>query len=820
MLFSKKIKQKNRTMKLIKKLFNNRTLALVCMVFFSNLLFAGSNGIIKGKILDVKNQPIEFATATLLNSKTKTFIKGEVSNEKGEFKIDKLSPGEYLLSVTMVGYVKNEFEKVVIDSKNTLVEKEIILQENVVQLATVEVTAKKKFIEQTVDKMVINPDASITSAGENVYEILKKLPGIDIDNNNNISLKGKQNVRVMIDDKPTYVSADQLAILLKSMQGKNVDRIEIMENPPARFVAEGNSGIINIKTRHNKAPGFNGSVNAGLSYSNKIRENAGIDMNMNFGKLNVYGNFNYSDWRGWDSMEATRRFTSTDMAGQYQLINNKGDYNGRGYNYKVGADYYFKKNQVLSVMFRGNFGSDTDTDNSKTSFTDANKKVDSTLNTLSNHYNNWDSKTYNVNYKWDIDTTGTSLSFDADYAHFIFRANSDQHVTYYDAAGNLLNRTSELNTNQGEDIDILSAKIDFVHPFTKTINFEAGMKSSFVTNNSNIDMTGFLSQNDNFIYKENIQAAYVNGNAQFNKTTIQLGLRLENTNSTGNSVTLNQVDTKSYLQLFPTFFAQQTLNTNNTINFRYSYRIGRPNYDMLNPFRWMIDPYTYNQGNPLLGPQFTHSASLSHTYKGILITSIGYSYTKDLFSQVLYQDDVTKTIYQTMQNLTNSIDWNASETVQLQPTKWWRLNGTVIGMFNEVNSNLDGVVQFKRWSYSGNLSTNFTLPYKVELEVSGNYSSEQLTGNFIQRPRYTADFGLQRKVLKDKGILRLSVNDIFNTGGNGAYSKYNNINIDVTNKYDSRKLNLTFSYNFGKDQFSTRSNRSTASSEEQSRSGK
>ena len=807
-------------MKLIKQQFNSRMLALVCMAFFSNLLFAGSNGTIKGKVLDAKNQPIEFATATLLNSKTKTFIKGEVSNEKGEFKIDKLSPGEYLLSVTMVGYVKNESEKVVIDSRNNLIEKEIVLKENVVQLSTVEVTAKKKFIEQTVDKMVINPEASITSAGESVYEILKKLPGIDIDNNNNISLKGKQNVKVMIDEKPTYVSADQLIILLKSMQGKNVDKIEIMENPPARFDAEGNSGLINIKTKHNKAPGFNGSVNAGLSYSNKIRENAGIDMNMNFGKLNLYGNFNYSDWRGWDSTEGIRRFTSTDMAGQYQLIENKGDYDGRGYNYKVGADYYFKKNQVISVMFRGNFGSDTDTDNSKTSFTDSNKKVDSTLNTISNHYNNWDSKTYNANYKWDIDTTGTSLSVDADYARFYFRANSDQHVTYYDAAGHLLNRTSELYTHQGEDIDIVSAKIDYVHPFSKTINFEAGMKSSFVTNNSKIDMMGFLTQNDNFIYKENIQAAYVNGNAQFNKTTIQLGLRLENTNSTGNSVTLNQVDTKSYIQLFPTFFAQQKLDTNNTINFRYSYRIGRPNYDMLNPFRWMIDPYTYNQGNPLLGPQFTHSASLSHTYKGIFITSIGYSYTKDLFSPVLYQDDATKTIYQTMKNLNNSIDWNASETVQLQPVKWWRLNGTVIGMHNEVNSNLDGAVQFKRWSYSGNLSTNFTLPYKVELEVSGNYSSEQLTGNFIQRPRFTVDFGLQRKVLKDKGVLRLSVNDIFNTGGNGAYSKYNNIDIDVVNKYDSRKLNLTFSYNFGKDQFSTRSNRSTASSEEQSRSGK
>ena len=807
-------------MKPIKKQFNIRMLALLCMAFFSNLLFAVSSGVIKGKVVDTQNQPIEYATATLLNPKTNTFIKGDISNQKGEFIIDKLSPGEYLLSVTMVGYVKNESEKVVIDSKNNLIEKNIVLKENVVQLATVQVIAKKKFIEQTIDKMVINPEASITSAGENVFEIIKKLPGINIDNNNNISLKGKQDIKVLIDDKPTYVSADQLAILLKSMQGKNVDRIEIMENPPARFDAEGNSGIINIKTKHNKAPGFNGDVNAGLSYSNKIRENGGIDMNMNFGKLNLYGNFNYSDWRGWNSTEATRRFTSTDMAGQYQLIDSKGDYNGRGYNYKVGADYFIKKNHVISVMFRSNFGSDLDTDNSYTTFTNANKMADSILNTMSNHYNNWDNKTYNVNYKWDIDTVGTSLSVDADYAHFYFRANSDQHVTYYDATGNLLNRTSILNTIQGEDIDILSAKIDYVHPFTKTINFEAGMKSSFVTNNSKIDMTGFLEQNDNFIYKENIQALYMNGNAQFNKTTIQLGLRVENTNSTGNSVTLTQVDTKSYMQLFPTFFIQQTLNSNNTFNLRYSYRIGRPNYDMLNPFRWMIDPYTYNQGNPLLGPQFTHSATLSHTFKGIFISSIGYNYTKDLFSQVIYQNDVTKTIYQTMQNLNNSIDWNGSETVQLQPATWWRLNGSLTGMYKEVNSDLDGAMQFKRWSYSANLNTNFTLPYLVEMEVSGNYSSKQLIGNFIFKPMYSVNIGFQKKVLKDKGVLRLSVNDIFHTGGNGAYSKYDNIDIDVSNKFDSRKLNLTFSYRFGKDHFSTRSNRSTASSEEESRSGK
>ena len=798
---------------------SSRNLFLICILFFSFQLKA--TNAISGRVIDNKKQPIEFATVSLLNSKTKEFVKGEVSNQKGEFLLDKIKPGNYTLSVSMIGYAKNESETVVVDeTKKNIIEKDIVLNETAHQLEEVKVVAKKKFIEQTVDKMVVNPEASITSSNENVYEILKKLPGVTIDNNDNISLKGKDGVIVMIDDKPTYVSADQLAILLKSLLGKNVDRIEIMENPPARYDAEGNSGIINIKTKHNKAPGFNGSIYGGLGYSNKLRENGGIDLNMNLGKLNLYGNFSYDNWRGWNSMLGTRRFTSTNMAGSYQIIDNLGNYDGRGYNYKIGADYFIKKNHVISIMFRGNFGSDTDIDNSKTSFTDANRNVDSTLITKSNRFNKWDSKTLNANYKWDIDSTGRSLSVDADYARFYFRANSNQFITYYDNLGNLLNRNATLLTNQGEDIDIMTAKIDYVHPLSKTVGFEAGLKTSFVTNNSEIAMTGYLAQNDHFIYDENIQAAYVNGNAQFNKTSLQLGLRLEDTNSTGNSVTDNQVDTKSYVQLFPSFYLQQTLNTDNNINFRYSYRIGRPNYHMLNPFRWMLDPYTYNQGNPLLGPQFTHAASLSHSFKGMFITSISYNYTKDLFSQVLYQNDVTKTIYQKMMNLSNSIDWNASETFQLEPVKWWRISGTVIGMYKEVNSDLGEAVQFTRWTYSGNMTNNFTLPGKISMELSGYYCSKLLMGNFTIRPQYSVDLGIQRNVLKDKGMIRLSVNDIFNTGGSGAYTKYSNLDIDVINKYDSRKLNISFNYRFGKGEFKTRSNRSTASSEEQSRSSK
>jgi hypothetical protein len=322
------------------------------------------------------------------------------------------------------------------------------------------------------------------------------------------------------------------------------------------------------------------------------------------------------------------------------------------------------------------------------------------------------------------------------------------------------------------------------------------------------------------VYDENIQAAYINGRAQFDKTTVQLGLRLENTISKGNSLVTNEVNDTSYLKLFPSFFVQQKLNESNNVNFKYSYRIGRPGYHMLNPFKWMVDPYTYNVGNPYLEPQFTHSLGLSHNYKGALITSLGFNYTKGLFTEIIRQDDASKTVYQTNENLSNSIDCNLSETFQLQPFKWWQLNGTITGMYKELQLNENVNSKLSRYSFNGNISNNFTLPYKLQMELSGHYSSSQLVSNIIVRPRYSIDFGLQRNILKDQGSVKLAINDIFNTSNGSAYAKYDNVDIDVVNKWNSRRVSLSFNYRFGKDNFKTRSNRSTSSSEEQNRSSK
>ncbi len=811
-------KQQYKKMKTLKKIAT----LLLSLMLISGTINAGTSATvtIKGKVTDEQNNPVEFATATLISPKTKTIVKGEVCNEKGEFSITKVEPGNYILSVSMVGYEKLETENIKADSKTPVIEKNVVLHERKELLNEVVITGNKDFIEQAVDKIVINPEASPTSASENVFEILRKLPGVSVDNNDNITLKGMQGVKVLIDDKPTYLSSTQLASMLKGMQGKNVDKIEIIENPSARYDAEGNSGIINIKTKHVKAPGFNGNVNAGVNIASRFGWNGSLDLNMKYNKINLYGNYSNYNWAGTNSMNASRMFTSTALQGAYQLIDTEGEYKGSSHNYKAGIDYYLTKNHVISGMVRGNFGGNNNIDKSTTSFTDKFKNVDSMLVTLSENKNRWKNNTYNLNYKWDIDSTGQTLLFDIDYALFGFNGNNNQSGEYKDPNGNMLNNSINVETEQGSAIKILTSKLDYVLPISKKSTVEAGLKTSNVTTDSHINMTGFLTQNDHFIYTEAIQAAYLNGKTQLNNTTLQLGLRLENTISKGNSVSTNTVKDTSYLKLFPSLFIMQKLNNKNNVNFKYSYRIGRPGYHHLNPFRWMIDPYTYNVGNPNLSPQFTHSIGLGHNYNSMFITNLGVNYTTGLFTEVIKQDDASKTVYQTNENLNNALDINLSETFQLKPLNWWRLNGTITGMYKTIQLNENSTSTLSMPSVMANLSNNFTLPYKINLEANARFSSSQLISNIIVRPRFTLDLGIQKSILKDKGMIKVSLSDVFRTANGGAYAKFDNVDIDVMNKWDSRKLNITFNYHFGKDNFKTRANRATSSSEEESRSSK
>lgn len=798
-----------------------KTMILCVIILFTTSQYVQADGgIVKGRVTDTKNQVVEYATAVLIHPKTGEIARGSVCNGDGNFVMEGVAFGEYLLSVRMLGYETSESEPVILDNEHRIVEKKVMLKETSQQLQEAVVKGKYAFVEQAVDKTIVNPNASIVSSSETVYEILKKSPGVDIDNNDNITLKGMQGVVIMIDEKPTRVSGKELAPILKGMLGKHIRSIEIIENPSARYDAEGNSGIINIKTKHSKAPGFNGSVNAGATLTRSLGGNAGADLNMNFGKMNVYGNYAFYDWKGWYKMEGIRRFRNDEDPGQFTLMSNESNSNGDAHNYKLGADWYLAESHVVSLMFSGNKGSNRMLDDGLTAFKNSDHAVDSSVISSANRLMAWQNMTFNANYKWDLDTLGRSLIVDADYARFLFEGDATQTSDFFKYLASDIPERAYLTSLYANTIDIFSARADYTHPLSKTYFFEAGIKSSRVSIDSKSSMFGYLDQQDKFLYDEVIQAAYVSGRAQIQSTIVQLGLRVENTFSEGNSVSTDQIDKNSYVNVFPSVFLQQQLAPEQTLGFRYSYRIGRPNYHALNPFKWMMDPYTYNLGNPGLKPQFTQALSLNHAWKGKVFTTLGYNYSTDLFTEVIYQDDETREAYQITENFGNTVDVNLSETVQLQPARWWRLGGTAVAIYKEVKARESIGGQLSSWGFIGNLNNSFTLPRQISLEVNGKYVSKQLNGNFLLKPFYTIDLGMQMQVLNGQGVLRLSVSDLFKTGSTGVLAQYGNLELDVMTLAETRRLQLSFSYRFGKSEFKTRANRATSSKEERDRSSK
>jgi hypothetical protein len=274
---------------------------------------------------------------------------------------------------------------------------------------------------------------------------------------------------------------------------------------------------------------------------------------MNFGKVNVYGNYAFYDWKGYYKMEGTRRFTN-DASGTYAFMSNESNSDGDAHNYKLGADYYIAKNHVVSIMLNGNKGSNNMLDDGLTAFYNSASTVDSSVTSFADRLMAWDNKTFNANYKWDIDTIGRTLTADADYARFNFDAPADQTSKYFGAQNVDLNKEANLASTILNTIDILSAKLDYNHPISKIYSLEAGLKTSFVSIDSRASMLGYINQNDEFQYKENIHAGYLSGRAQFKSTSVQLGLRVENTISQGNSISTSQVEDNSYIDIFPSFF--------------------------------------------------------------------------------------------------------------------------------------------------------------------------------------------------------------------------------------------------------------------------
>ena len=787
-----------------------------------------SKGKISGSIMDEKNQIFPFVNVLLLAPKDSSLIKGLAADENGKFTFDQLASADYLVQVSMVGYAKALSETVTVNG-NTINLPAFSLKPDVQALNEVTVVAKKPFIEQQIDRTVINVENSIVSAGATALEVLERAPGVTVDQQNEqLKLRGKEGVIVQIDGKQTFLSQQELINLLRNTPSDNIEKIELITNPSAKYDAAGNSGIINIKMKRNKNYGTNGNINLGFAHSRYGRENASATINHREGKISTFATVSTYLWKGFNNNDIYRRIPydgKVTIFDQHTERTNKGQY----HNLRAGVDFFATEKTTIGILVSG-FVNNWDNPFGQTNTSILNEDMTLQRTFRTNVYNGGKMNNFNSNFnlKHQYNDKGKELAFDADYVKYISKNNSTLDTRYFLPSGETDGNPEIIRNNMPSTINIGVAKIDYTQPLWKG-KFETGIKSSYVSSDNNMvfetktdDWQLDPTRSNRFKYTENVNAAYLNFSGTLSKKVkYQLGVRGEHTHSVGNSVTLDQIRDRNYINFFPSVFVSNQLDTNNVINLSYSRRIDRPNYQSLNPFEFYLDPYTFQRGNPNLKPQYTHAFQLVHVYKSFLNTTLAYSRIKDMIANELPQQIASENkTFVTSNNLDNQDNISLTISLPIPIKKWWNVQTNFSGVYNHYKSYyLEEKLDISQLSWNMYANSQFTLPKGWSAELSGWYTSRAFYGLYAAKPMGMLNAGIQKNILQKKGTIRLNVNDIFWTNKFRGTAQYKDIDFKVNSQWPSRQFRVTFTYNFGNQNVKAARQRNTGSDDLQKRVG-
>ncbi len=824
-------------------------LLLTALLFAAALPAQNKPGKISGTIINPEKKPVESATIQLLKADNKALVKTAITDKAGNFSFEKIAEGKYIISTSAVGFAKKMSEPIEITAAKAEVDMasiEVNSQQKALEGVTV--VAQKPFIEQKLDRTVVNVEASPSNAGATALEVLEKSPGVSVDNDGNISLKGKQGVIIMMDGKPTYLSGADLANVLRNLPASALDQIEIMTNPSAKYDASGNSGVINIKTKKGKVKGSNGSITLGntsglFSRDGKTevlwKPTLSVNYNYKKNKVNLFSNFVYNYREGRGLLDITSRYYEAGkQLDSINQVNTAFRFRNNNYTLKLGMDYTPNKKNSFGIVLNGFLFAGRPTPTTHTTFSTLDGDVFSRLNSHTANELSWKNFSTNINYKHTFDTTGTELTLDLDYSGYKNVSDQLLRTGFFDGNYNQTADSMYLKGHLPSSINIYSIKSDFTKPFKNGLRIEAGIKSSYVKSDNLVDYVRKAgnnwvadSRNNHFIYDENVNAAYINASKEFSKKwNVQTGLRMENTNTKGVQISNSSTVKRSYISLFPSAFVSYTVNAKNMLTLSASRRLQRPNYQDLNPFTFFLDSLSYRQGNPYLTPQFSWNYELKHTYNGKFTTTLNYTATTDVISQIIKRTKGTNNEiigFLTIDNIAKFTNMGIAVSAPVKIAKWWNVNlygnvyrnhyiGTYISNENGTSQVVD--LDLAYTSFMFNINNSFTIGKGWTAELSGWYNYKNIQQLSLNYPMGQMNIGLAKNnLLKGKASLRLNARDPFGWQQYRGYTKYGNIDINIRNRWDNRQYGVTFTYRFGKQQGQSR--RRSATEEEQQRVG-
>ncbi len=780
---------------------------------------------ISGKVLDQNGQAVPYANIALLSVSNGELIDGAVSSEDGVFLIESTKSATVKLVVSSIGFKGYESEAFELSPGINKTFDKITVEDEMTGLDEVTVKSSRPEIIIEPDKTTVNVEGTVMAEGSNALDVIGRSPGVYVDQDGNINLNGRTGVVVMINDRQTYMSATDLASFLRSMPADNIKSLEVINNPSARFDAEGAAGVINIKLKKNNVDGVFGNVQLGGLYNGLWAPNSGVALNVKKGKWTTNANLNYNHWANVNELDINRNFTLPEGISNFSQ-DSKIKQRNKNLFFNGSANYEINENQNFGINLQASDNNNKTVNNSLTDITNPGGQGISYLESFNDQGGEGNRIFANLHYDAKLDTLGTKISSDVDFT----RMSSESESLLSNSRWNGDDQTSLMRdrilTLNEMYYDIFTAKVDFVKPVGKGNTIETGVKGSWVKSDNDLDLSRANEDgpftpdqgSNRFIYHENVLAGYATYKGKFSeKLSYQVGLRGEYSDITGNSVTLEEINTQEYFNLFPSAFLQHKVSENYQIVYNANRRITRPNYRLLNPFIYYIDPLTSERGNPGLTPQYSNNFEMNHVIKGSYQFSLSYAETQDAFMQVFIQDQEDRTTTTFTDNFDKTKNVNFRAIVPVQIREWWQTSNMVQVNYNQFKSQIgDDFLNNKQTSYMMRTQHNLTLPKGFKVELIGMYMGPQIWGQGSIGAFGWAEAGVTKSMMKDKLTLSVNGTDLFRTQVIRADIDFADIDTSFRQYRSNQGVRFTLRYNFSKgESFRVKSN--SGSTEERNR---
>jgi hypothetical protein len=783
---------------------------------------AQTRAAVRGTVAEVGGAAVPFATVMLHRAADSVVVKTEFSDAQGSFRLDAPAGQRYRVSVAQVGFGRYWSAPFELPAAGLALPVLALAPSQATALKDVTVTGRRPLYERRADRTVVNVADSPLAAGATTLDVLGRAPGVSLDGSSELALRGRQGLLVLIDGKRTPLTGADLAEYLRSVPAEQLQSIELITNPPASYDAQGGAGVIAINLKKDQRLGTNGTANVSLGYSEQAKFTGGLALNHRRKNLNLYGTYTYTDRRYFSRIDFNRQFaaTATLPAGGI-LQSNDQLAHLRSHAARVGLDLNLSKRTLLGASVTG-LASRTDLNTaSQTLATDAAGQPADRFRTRTD----WDvsrpsgSANLNLRHAFADSANAATLNADADYARYQLTRLSDQFVVF-DTPGRA---ASLLSGDQGSRLSIGAAKVDFSQPLPRRTRLDVGAKATQVRSDNDVAFTSTIGGqpyprpdiSSQFSYRENVNAAYASLRGALPKTTLQAGLRAEQTNiiATQAGATLRE---QHYLQLFPSALVEHTLNERHALALAVARRIDRPSYQQLNPLRTYPDATSYLAGNPNLLASTSYNFELTHTYRQKFSTGLAYSRADLPIVNVVYPaPDGSRVVVNQNVNLSTRHFYTLTLTAPLTPTKWWTLYANALLYYNRYVGFINSTA-LDRGQVACNLTANnsFTLPRGWSAELNGLYESREVYGYQVIRARGQVSAGLQKSLWNKQGTFRLNVADIFYTTPNRATSTYDNFTETYYSRLDTRIVTAALTYRFGNSKVAAARRRAAGADEE------